>query len=120
MKIDSAILNILKIPEKFYYYGENSIYTLLQETGYYNKYEQIDENNILSNLMIYPECISFWLRWSYNKRSDSGWYIKKIENEKYCFEYFPIAAATEKKEYLNIETACAAFIKKEIEDIRMN
>ncbi len=120
MKIDSTILNILKIPEKFYYFGNNSIYDLLEQTGYFEIYNQIDELSILNSIIIYPECIKFWIRWSDDKRSHEGWYISNSDIGKFQVEYFPTNGEYKKVDCENIEIALSVFIKREIENIRQN
>jgi len=111
------IKNILFLPAKFY--TENSsIYSLLKESGYFEIHDNIKENDILKALFEYPECVENWLLLSENKRTTSGWFFKQNEVGKYVVGFFPANGDIKHKEYADIKEACAAFIKREIEDIR--
>lgn len=118
MNKNNIIQNIVFLPQKFYTAGNNSMYSLLKESGYFAIYGDTKEDDIEKVLNKYPENIKNWLVLSENKRTASGWYFKQDENGKYIVGYFP----PEKKKYLveygNAIKACASFIKKEIEEIR--
>jgi len=118
MNKDNTINNIIYLPEKFYKQRDVSIYSLLKESGYFELHNQIIEANIFDGLIKHPECIDQWLNWSADKRSSSGWYFKQNDNGKYVVGYFPLKENLETTEYLDEVEACAAFIKREIEDIR--
>ena len=55
---------------------------------------------------------------SEDKRTTSGWYFIQYEKGNYIVGYFPSNADMKAIEFVDIKEACAAFIKKEIEDIR--
>jgi len=57
--------------------ADKSIFTLLEESGYFKLHNQILENEIVTSLMHHSEYIDQWLSWSENKRSSSGWYFNK-------------------------------------------
>lgn len=106
------------LPNKFYLDGNSSIYTLLKETGYFDLYNQIREEDILEEIDKKSDCINQWLEWSENKRSNSGCYIKKDFNKNYIVGYYDINNTLIKFHYSDVAKACAAFIKFEIEEIR--
>lgn len=114
------IKEILFLPTKFYTDENNSVYSLLKEIGYFNVYDDIQEYDILKALSDYPECFENWLLLSENKRTTSGWYFKRNEVDRYVVGYFPAKGDLQHQEYADIKEACAAFIKREIEDIRMS
>lgn len=118
MNTSNLIKRILSLPEKFYELGNVSIYSLLKETGYFEMHSQINEAFILGEINKHPECISYWLNWSNNKRTTSGWYFRQNENGKYIVGYFPAREESKQIEYSDSKEACAAFIKREIEEIR--
>lgn len=118
MNTNDMISNIVSLPEKFESIGDISIYSLLKEMGYFEIYDQINEADILDRLIKNPEYINQWLNWSEDKRSSSGWYFKKNENDNYIVGYFSIKEDHKIMEYSNIKEACASFIKREIEEIR--
>jgi sulfite reductase beta subunit-like hemoprotein len=119
--MDNIIINkVISLATEFYNKSNVSIYTLLKETGYFEMYNQINEADILNELTIHPEFIDKWFSWSENKRSSSGWYLKQNENSKYAVGYFPANRDIAQIEYSDIKEACAAFIIREIEEIRMS
>jgi hypothetical protein len=118
MNKDSAINNIIYLPGRFYKHKDVSIYSLLKESGYFELHDQISEANIFDELTKHSECIDQWLAWSANKRSSSGWYFKQNENGKYIVGFSPPNENLKVTEYFDIAEACAAFVKREIEDIR--
>ena|ERR1035437_3711140 len=119
--MDNIILNkVISLSTEFYNKRNVSIYTLLMETGYFEMYEQINETDILYELTIHPEFINKWFSWSENKRSRSGWYIKQNDNSTYAVGYFPANRDIPQLLYWDIKEACAAFIIREIEEIRIS
>lgn len=96
-----------------------SIYTLLQETGYFELHSQILECDIHEAVTQHPECVHQWLAWSEDKRTDGGWYFQQDERGKYIVGLFaPEEGSSQRTEYSDANSACAAFIKHEIESIR--
>lgn len=118
MNTETLINSIVNLPEKFYSLENISIYSLLKEMGYFEMYSQVDEINILKELIRNPKCINQWLSWSEDKRSCLGWYFKQNGENKYIVGYYPVKGNLKIIEYFDIKEACAAFIKREIEDIR--
>jgi len=119
--MDNIIINkVISLCAEFYNKRNVSIYTLLKETGYFDMYNQINETDILYELIIHPEFINNWFSWSENKRSQSGWYIKRNENSTYAVGFFPVNIDIPLLVYSDIKEACAAFIIREIEEIRMS
>jgi hypothetical protein len=119
MNKNDTIGQIICLPAKFNDPETNeSIYSLLKATGYFELYDQIRESDIAKALAKQPECINQWLSWSDDKRTGSGWVFAKNSSGNYIVGYFPAAPGFEQKEYANIIEACANFIKKEIEEIR--
>lgn len=115
-----VVKDIVFLPKRFYAEKNVSIYSLLEESGYLNLYNQINEEEIFEFLIQCPDCAKHWLRWSEDKRTNSGWYFKQNENGKYIVEYFPLNQTLPAIEYVDLAKACAAFIKREIEEIRKN
>jgi hypothetical protein len=117
MKKSAIIKDIIFLPKRFSE-GNTSIYALLKESGYFELHNAISEADIFENLTHHLECIDGWLSLSEDKRSSSGWYFKQDDNGKYIVGYFPLKENLVIAEYLDEVEACAAFIKREIEDIR--
>lgn len=117
MNINDIIKEIAELPLKFYNVGNKSIFSLLKDSGYFEVYEKIDEQDIYRVIVQHPEFIKEWLLWSENKRTDTGWYFRQDNEGKYIVGYFS-NSSTSQSEYSDASLACAAFIKHEIEDIR--
>ena len=94
------------------------MYSLLKESGYFEMYEQVNEADIVEGLNNHPECIDDWIMLSEDKRC-SGWYITQNLSENYSVGYLPETEKFKLTTYANAKEACAAFIKREIEHIRI-
>lgn len=117
--IEMTIKRIVNIPHDFHEIKTKSPIALLNESGYLELYDKIKEEHIIEVLKMKPHLIKEWLRWSDNKRSSPSWYFTRGEDGK-CF----VGHSPESKEFEEINTsdefyACAAFIKREAERIRM-
>jgi ribosomal protein L36 len=96
-----------------------SIFELLEETGYFQVHSKISEEVIEKQLKKYPEYVNEWISYSEDKRGDSGYYIKR-EGKIYIIGYLDKQGKIQiLKKTNNRVNACAIFIKKEIEDIRL-
>ena len=113
-------LQIVTTVRRFHSLGNISIFSLLEETGYFELHDQISEDDIRTALLCCPECVQEWMQYCSDKRTSSGWYIRLNDEELYEVGYFDIKADhdTNRLQYENAIDACAAFIKHEIESIR--
>jgi hypothetical protein len=113
-------MQIVTMPRRFHSLGNISIFSLLEETGYFELHDQISEDDIRTALLCCPECVQEWMQYCSDKRTSSGWYIRLNDEELYEIGYFDIKADhdTNRVQYKNAIDACAAFIKHEIESIR--
>jgi hypothetical protein len=119
MDLQQTIRDIILLPKKFYSQSNNSMDSLLKESGYFEVHDKIQVNDIAKILNEYSENIEDWSILSENKRTDSGWYFKKNKSGKYIVGYFSQNSNSHPAEYTDMKEACAAFIKLEIENIRM-
>ena len=112
------INNILNLPARHSIYRDVSTKTLLSQTGYNGEYKNISVRDILAGLDENPVLADGWLTYSDDKRSGTGWYILDTGDEKYQVVYHPETPDIPLREYTDLNQACAAFIKQELEDIR--
>ena len=117
MKIEQIIDEIIKLPINFHAKGNKSIYSQLKETGYFEEYDNIDEEKILDELRKQASFTDNWFDWSADKRTN-GYYFKQNEKGKYCVGFYPLNSNNNEIEFVSILDACAFFIKHEIEEIR--
>ncbi len=113
------VAQIITLPRRFHSLGNVSVFSLLQATGYFGLHDQISEDDIREALHRCPECIQEWVQYSEDKRTSSGWYI--MENDEGCYEVGYVSEGGDLQErlvYDNQIDACAAFVKREIENIR--
>ncbi|SFC85844.1 hypothetical protein SAMN05421747_1414, partial [Parapedobacter composti] len=112
---------ILSLLERFYSSDNNqSIYSLLRNTGYFESHSNINENSIKEALEQHPQYVDQWLQWSEDKRVDSGWFFFIQNDRKYLVGFLDAdKGTTEKMEYSDRKSACAVFIKRELESIRI-
>lgn len=119
MKIDTIIDSVVRLPMEYNGPRNNkSIYSLLQDTSYFEAYDQVSVDDISKSLSKNPKCVDAWLNWSESKRSCSGWYFRKENQCEYVVGYFPETDMHRTTRYSNIKQACSEFIKREIEEIR--
>jgi hypothetical protein len=95
------------------------MYSLLKESGYFEMHDQIGEIELYEALNKHLECVDQWLTLSESKRVSSGWYFEDNTNGTYSVGYYPQQKNLTPAEYFDKVKACAAFIKREIEDIRV-
>jgi hypothetical protein len=118
MNLQNIIHNIIFLPRKCRERANESSYSLLQESGYFQHANEITKDHIREVILQFPECVALWLQWSEDKRTQEGWYFSQDTNLKYSVGRVSKKGNTQQKEYSNAITACAIFIKEEIENIR--
>ncbi len=59
-QIDKVIQSIIYLPFEFGHQNK-SLYTLLQESGYFELYNQINDDRLLEILKQHPKSIEYWL-----------------------------------------------------------
>jgi hypothetical protein len=116
VNVDSLIF----LPRHFYDLGNVSFYSLLKDTGYLDSSEKVTQADIRKALLKHPECIDEWRRLSEDKRT-TGWYLKEPSSGCYEIGYIPVEGEDriDPLEYQDEVSACSAFIKLELENVRM-
>ncbi|MBX6326887.1 MAG: hypothetical protein IRY93_12725 [Chthoniobacterales bacterium] len=115
---DDTVAQIITLPRRFHGLGNVSMVSLLEGTGYFGLHDQISEDDIRKALLRCPECIREWVQYPEDKRTSSGWYI--TENDEGCYEVGNVTEGGDVQHrlvYDNQIDACAAFVKREIENI---
>lgn len=115
MSIDSTVIDVINLPRNFCGRGDASIYSLLQESGYFAVHDEVTEGAIHGALRRNPEIVTDWMQFSEAKRVSSGWFLRREGAKGYQVGHYP---DHEPVDYSDELEACAAFIKREIEDIR--
>jgi hypothetical protein len=115
MNIDNIASVVIDLPRTFYSRNDASMYSLLRESGYFSVHEQVTESVIRDALRRRPELTLDWIGFSEAKRSSSGWFLRRGQVKGYQVGHYP---GGEPVGYSDEFAACAAFIKREIEDIR--
>jgi hypothetical protein len=118
MDNDLMINEIISFPGEFHRLGNISINSFLKDIGYFKNHNQVQEENLTNALIDNPKYIDQWLVWSEDKRVSSGWYFKQRENGVYVVGYYPKNERFSEIEFDDVTNACAAFIKRAIEDVR--
>lgn len=119
MKLNDVITHLVSLPHEFNRLGNISFHELLNESGYLNFSEEILVENIREALIEQPQRIDEWAQYSEDKRSSSGWYFRAESEGAYVVGYYPDSREKNTRSpFEDRATACAAFIKHEVEDIR--
>ena len=117
MDASDIALNLIRIPRALGT-GGRSLHDLLKEAGYYERHDLIAASDIREALLTDPECIDKWISYSEDKRASAGWYITQ-GGFGFTVGYFSSGTGTSgETTFTDRIAACAAFIKKEIEDVR--
>jgi hypothetical protein len=116
----NIVSQIVTLPRRFHILGDVSMFSLVEATGYFALHDQISEADIRAALVRWPECVQDWFQHSEDKRTSSGWYL--AEDNESCYETGYVADArvfTNRVQYNNAADACAGFIKRELEAMRL-
>jgi hypothetical protein len=114
------VAQVVTLPRRFHSLGNVSMFSLLEATGYLGLHDQISEEDIRAALARCTECIQEWVQYSEDKRTSSGWYV--MENDEGCYEVGYVTERGDRQRrvvYDKLVDACAAFVKREIENIRL-
>ncbi len=117
-KKQEIIYKILSLPETFKKSDNNkSFKELLNDTGYFEIADQIQEKELFNAVRENPKFITDWINWSDDKRTTSGWFIKESEKGKYTVSFFPKKDELTTFKTDDVKIACAHFIQREIESL---
>lgn len=112
------VMKLISLPMEFYRRGDISIHDLFKESNCFFLDKTISKDMLESAIREHPYCINEWLKYSADKRTKTGWYFKKIEQD-YCVVGF-LASNKESNIQLKFNDCiegCAVFIQHEIKDI---
>ncbi len=118
-KDNDVVSRIIAIPQKFRQIGNVSVYSLLDQTGYFEIADNVSEVTIRDALVKCDECVLDWIQYSEDKRTPSGWYVVRRDDGKYEVGWLAKEGRCEKRtNYEDAIDAVASFIKREIESMR--
>lgn len=110
--------NVVQIPRLMQKDTHLSIASALELTGYNQNYSSIETTQLAEALAADKTLLDEWKQYSEDKRTTSGWYIEFTQND-FIVGYFESSrGSTQKLHFTNPVDACAAFVKREIENIR--
>src|SRR5947207_3241491 len=92
-------MQIVTMPRRFHSLGNISIFSLLEETGYFELHDQVSESDIRVALLRDPECVQEWMQYCSDKRTSSGWFIRLNDEELYEVGYFDFVREEEARCY---------------------
>ena len=119
--IEAIAAEIVALPQRFHSLRDVSIFLLLEATGYFRLHDQISAGDIRAALLRCPESSEEWMQYSEDKRTSSGWYLTQNDEGRDEVGYFTERGGRQRRVvYEKCIDACAAFIKREIEDIRLH
>jgi hypothetical protein len=98
------------------------MFSLLEETGYFELHDQVSVRDIGNALARDPECVQEWMQESEDQRCSAAWYF--VRNDEGCYEvgYLDVKSdpnITNRVQYENAIDACAAYIMHNIENMRL-
>jgi hypothetical protein len=111
---------IATLPRRFQSLANVSMFSLVEAIGYFGFHHQISEADIRAALTRCPKCIREWMQSSEDKRTSGGWYLTHIDEGCYEVGYVTERGELQQRVAYNDRTdSCAAFIKHELENIRL-
>jgi hypothetical protein len=119
MEIISEVCSIARNIKK---YQNKSVIQLLKESSYFDNSSSIATDDIKQYLVDHPDYINDWIIYSSGKRSSKGWYFLQERSDwivGYLEETTNGFARIREEKFNSSFEACAAFIIKEINDLRM-
>lgn len=97
----------------------SSYYALLRATGYFEKHQEVTIDEIANLLRQRPDLIDDWKRQSDDQRSTETWFLQ-ADHQPYVVGYYPDPGNVNKLEFNDQALACATYVKKQIELMRVN
>ena len=113
MNVDTVIKCVCRMPIDFKQRGNVSMISLLNESGYINYRDKIDENKIIRYLKEDKSIVDSWISFSEDQRCTPSWYF-----DGKTVGYINTSGKAENEEhYDDSVTGCASYIKKILEDL---
>ena len=118
-EIQNIYLTVIMIP-RMEQSGNESTYSLLKKSGYFEMYDQVTVEGIRQTLIEHPDCIDEWLEYSECQRSHPTWFFQSDGTD---YEVGFVSINTEevpvtRTRYQDRFEACATFIKNTLELVR--
>lgn len=109
MNSDAIIERVCRLPIDFYG-GSKSIVDLVSESGISDVPSTLTSAEILKYVRNHPEVVDQWLKWSANKRVDSGWYFER-RRDHFLVGFNPNGDTLR---FEDQAAACAEYIVREV------
>ena len=91
---------------------------LFAESGYAAHRGIVTEDAIYDYVRTRPELVGSWYAYSENKRTDRGWhFFISTEDSNSTVEYHEGARVAVREQYVDRAKACAAYIKREFDEL---
>jgi len=118
-KVTDVIVKVASLPVDLHEVQNSSFYELLRDTGYFEMCNSVSESEIANVLLGNLELVEKWFEWSENKRTSDGWYLLKNKNGNYeVGRIYKNGTKEVSLEFCDKISACAAYIKREIDEMR--
>lgn len=124
MPEDNLLRQIALLPYN-YYKTKDSMSSLVSTLHESQPLTNINEKQLAKELKKHKNSVSYWVKYSEDKRTDRGWFLHTDKKtcpyclfDKYIVGYFHSELGiVNVKEFTDLIHACTYFIKKEIDDI---
>lgn len=113
MNIEDVVKNICLMARDFNHRGDMSMVQLLEESGYIQHRNEIDEDKIAESLKDDKSIVDDWIRYSEDQRCTPSWYY-----DGQRIGYLNENGKPEKQSQFDDPLeGCALYIKKEMEEL---
>ena len=119
IKTKNVLMEILKFPVLYYDKSIGlSMYSLIENTGYFEAYDKIDEEKIYNALKKHPKFIEPWLNYGYDYKGTPCLWVTMKDNKYYLTKEFKDRPMETILVSVDVLEVCARFIILELESIR--
>jgi hypothetical protein len=109
MNADATIEKVCRLPIDFYS-GSKSMVDLVSESGIAGHPSALTSTEVVRYVRNHPEVVDQWLKWSANKRVDSGWYFER-RRDHLLVGFYPNGDTLR---FEDPAAACAEYIVREV------
>ena len=122
MELTDVIEALSRIPRDFRERGDVSVVSLLKESGYVERFNQIIEKDLAGHFQEHPDLVQVWLHYSEDQRCSPAWYFLPPGDsfsglKGWAVGYYP---ECRHREFQDGAEACAHYVKRWAESVRSN
>jgi len=109
-----TVEDVCRLPMDYESFGTKSAVELIARSGYRDRWRSITVRLLADTLGRHPDWVDAWIQWSADKRTSSGWYIRRCGESAFDVgSHLDVPPVR----YGDRTHACAAFVRHELASI---